>query len=167
MGKYIKNLVTDNDEKIIFETRHIRSGLTLWIIIPLFIMYISYPWNWTSKLHILFYIILIVGLAMIFGPIFLYHALKIFGVEFGFTNKRLISKKSGWHKNILEIPLEEIDDVIVEYRKGWYYEVIVVITFSGSYIFPNILRPKQFKDELLKQIEINKQTVNNTDHKFF
>lgn len=80
--------------------------------------------------------------------------------ELAVTNRKIAGKKGLIRKTVRECPLERIDTVTI--RKGLLgailgYGTVVVTAVNGTFEFDHIVRPDEFKNDVLNAISGSKE----------
>lgn len=143
MGNYIKNSTTN--ETIVFESKQHWIALLPRGIVSAFFLLCG-----LTSLDI-FVPMFIFALLFILGPLF-----RFLTTELGFTNKRLIGKVGLIHTKSLDSPLNKINNVSSSsglFGKIFGYGNVNITTSSGAYLYKGIVKPEQFKANLMKQID--------------
>lgn len=143
MGNYIKNSITN--ETIVFESKQHWIALLPRGIISAFFLLCG-----LISLDI-FVPMFIFALLFILGPL-----IRFLTTELGFTNKRLIGKVGLIHTKSLDSPLNKINNVSSSsglFGKIFGYGNVNITTSSGAYLYKGIVKPEQFKTNLMKQID--------------
>lgn len=143
MGNYIKNSTTN--ETIVFESKQHWIALLPRGIISAFFLLCG-----LISLDI-FVPMFIFALLFILGPL-----IRFLTTELGFTNKRLIGKVGLIHTKSLDSPLNKINNVSSSsglFGKIFGYGNVNITTSSGAYLYKGIVKPEQFKTNLMKQID--------------
>lgn len=143
MGNYIKNSTTN--ETIVFESKQHWIALLPRGIVSAFFLLCG-----LISLDI-FVPMFIFALLFILGPL-----IRFLTTELGFTNKRLIGKVGLIHTKSLDSPLNKINNV--SSSSGLFGKIfgcgnVNITTSSGAYLYKGIVKPEQFKTNLMKQID--------------
>ncbi|SEU05389.1 PH domain-containing protein [Enterocloster clostridioformis] len=143
MGNYIKNSVTTN-ETVVFESKQHWIALLPRGVVAAFFLLCGF-----ASLDI-FVPMFIFALLFILGPL-----IRFLTTELGFTNKRLIGKVGLIRTNSLDSPLNKINNVSCSsglFGKIFGYGNVSITTSSGAYLYKGLMKPEQFKTNLMKQV---------------
>ena len=128
MGKYLNNSL-GKDEMVIHNTKV----------------------HWGCLIPHIFLMLIGIGFFTIVFPLII-----MFTTELGFTNKRILGKVGWLQTKTMDAPLIKINNVSVSngiLGKIFNYGDIRINTSSGDYNFKKIVKPEQFKKQLMAQIE--------------
>ena len=86
----------------------------------------------------------------------IYDLVVVFSTKLGFSNKRILGKIGFLTTDSMDSPLSKIQNVSI--RRGLFgkifgYGGIAVTTASGSYRFGYVIKPNEFKSELMEAID--------------
>lgn len=85
-----------------------------------------------------------------------WHFIRYATTKLGFTNKRVVGKVGFIKKQSLDAPLNKINNVGVSqglFGKIFNWGTVEIDTSSGKYYFPCIVKPNEFKNKLMAQVD--------------
>lgn len=85
-----------------------------------------------------------------------WHFIRYATTKLGFTNKRVVGRVGFIKKQTLDTPLNKVNNVSISqgfFGKIFNWGTVGVSTSSGSYNFPCISKPKDFKNKLMAQVD--------------